>query len=118
MVGKALLWLRRWPVGGPPSVPALLLGKQEGSGLEPEGVASDPSRPRGVFQRIRELEAMLEAQRRHLKELEEKVSGSRESSLLPVSSHPFSAPSPANPHVQEPSSCFEHASREEKCSLG
>lgn len=89
---------------------------KEEYGSEPGRFTSDSSR--AVFQRTRELEDKLEAQRRHLKELEEKVGGragfgppsgavSVESFLLParnapraasVSGHPTPPSAPA-PHI-------------------
>lgn len=105
---------------------------KEEYGSEPGRFTSDSSR--AVFQRTRELEDKLEAQRRHLKELEEKVGGragfgppsgavSVESFLLPARNapraasvqppHPIVCPSAPHRHIRNTSNRFEHLSREE-----
>lgn len=88
-----------------------------------------------MFQRTRELEDKLEAQRRHLKELEEKVggwssgrslelfSGNLFSCLLVMPQVPPLSPAPPRPpivcpippnrHIQKSSDCFKHLSRED-----
>lgn len=100
-----------------------------------------------MFQRVRELEAKLEIQKRHLKELEEKVGGEPRASpppappgLLAGTGHrgvwsfcaasfvtprtdsaprlPSLPPSPHDGHIHKISSFFSCLSREEKCSLG